>query len=239
MPRFTAGSVITVPSGYGSRRSGYRFDGGQIVLSASDAARLNRATGGNGRPTRGGYSIPAEAFMNDAYYRALDEIAARQKAERQKIDEANGVRYMTPKEADGYVRWQETRNTHRMGWEQYQREILNSDEHQVKRVARGGVRSQQQAERLVEIIQSRGMAFSVQSTPVSYVNIAKNALGGVDLNGPVPLVWGNSSGNTNLFWKGGQVFLYRQSHDVVGGENWNWAQVDPKQVAELLKLGPA
>ena len=239
MPRFTAGTVITIPSGYGSRRSGYRFDGGQIVLSASDAARLNKAGGGNGRATRGGYSIPAEAFMDDAYFQALAEIRERQKAERRKIDAANGVRYMTPGEAAGYERWKATRSEHRMGWEEYQREILNSGENQIKRVPKGGVRTQKQAERLVEIIQSRGMAHSIRSTPVSHVNIPQNALGGVDLNGPLPLVSGRPSGNANLFWKSGQVFLYLQSRDVVGGESWNWHQVDPKQVSELQKLGPA
>lgn len=238
MPRFTAGTVITIPGGLGARRSSHRFDGGEIVLSASDAARLNRATGGNGRPTRGGYSIPAEAFMDEAYYRALEEVVARHKAERRKIDSANGVRFMSPKEAEGYARWQETRGTNRMSWEQYQREVVNSDENKPARVARGGVRTQAQAEKFVDALRSQNAVHTIEATPVSHVNIPKNSLGGYDLNGPLQVLSGRNTGNVNLFWKGGQVFLYKQTRDFVGAEDWNWYQCSPKAVAELLKRTP-
>ncbi|MBL8915032.1 MAG: hypothetical protein JNM17_30285 [Archangium sp.] len=238
MPRFTAGSRIDIPAGLGSGRSGYRFTGGQIILSASDASRLNRALMTGGR-RGGGYSIPATAFMGDAYYRALEEVIQRQKAERRKIDDANGVRFMTPKEQKGYERWLETRDTNRMSWAEYQREVLGSDENKPTRVTRGGVRSEAQARQFIEILRSRGEIHSLPATPVSAVNVPMNSRGAVDLNGPLPVLENHQTGSINLFWKSGQVFLYRQSFDVVGAVRWNWFQADPKRVAELMKLGPA
>lgn len=187
---------------------------------------------------RGAYGIPANRFKDAEYDRVISEIEAGVVVRRRQIDEANGVRHMTPAESEARERWEETKSSHGMSWEQYQREIVNSDLHKPKRVASGGVRTKAQAERLAETLRSRGAVFELEHRPVSLVNIPKDKSGAIALEGPIPLIRNEQTGNVNLFWKSGQVFLFIQSFDIVGAETWSWHQCDPKRVSEMLKLGP-
>jgi hypothetical protein len=228
MPPVRAGTRIAIP-GRASGRSGFRFDGGEMVISATDAARISGA-----RPRRGGYQTPGSRFEDDAFRRGLAEHDARLKERRRQIDEATGVRSLTPEEAAGRARWEATRGTSRMSWEEFQRDILNADSHKPKRVASGGVRTQAQAERLADLLSWRGAIDSITLKPIAPSHLPEDRKGGVALNGPLQLV-DDRDGRVNLFWKSGQVYFYEQSFDVVGAEKWNWYQCDPKEIADLLK----
>lgn len=177
--------------------------------------------------------------MDDAYFAALAEIAERAKENRRRIDANSGGRYMTPAEQAGYERWKTLTGPNWMPWAEYQREILNSNIHKPKPVAKGGVRTQAQAERLVQLLRLDNRVNAIAQTPVSAVNMPMKSPGIIDAHGPLTVTGGavNSQRTVNLFWKSGKVFLYKQSFDFVGASDWNWYQCDAKAVDKLLKTG--